>query len=115
MAPSKLFLDYDTMNERWKIYNSDMICYGEGETPEAAILSARVGTDAPIYANKDFGGLLDSVLDVPVKYAQDLTENDTIYTKDELIEVLAELGGFRVSKVYGAYHEELGYTMELIE
>ena len=114
-APTKLFLEYNHIDNKWKILDKNDRPFGSGETPEDAIRSARVCTNAPIYANRDFGGLLDSVLDVPTKQSTDLTTDDVIYTKDELIEALAELGGFKISKVYGIYEEVLGYTMELIE
>jgi len=113
-APDKLYIDYNPFDGKWKVLNSKEFPFGSGETPVEAINSARVVTDAPIYANSDFKGLIDSVLDANVKDVEDLTENEEIFTKDELIEALADLGGFKISKVYG-HQQLLGYTMELIE
>lgn len=113
-APKKLYLDHNSIDNRWKILDSQEFCYGDGETPEQAIQSARVVTDAPIFANSQFTGLVDGVLDVLTKDSTELTEEDVIYTKDELIEVLAELGGFTIFKIVDGEFT-LGYTWELVE
>lgn len=113
-APTKLFLDYNSFDNHWKILDTNEYCFGSGETPEDAIRSARVVTDAPIFANSQFKGLLDSVFDVSTKDSTELTSDDVIYTKDELIEALAELSGFKIYRIIdGGYL--LGYTMELVE
>ena len=114
-SPTKLFLEQNIFDSRWKVLDLDGFCFGDGETPEAAIKSARVVTDATIYANSQFKGIIDEVLDVLTKSPEELSEDETIYSKDELIEVLAELGGFRIFKIYDDYRNLLGYTMELIE
>ena len=116
MATStKLFLNQNPFDSRWKVLDNDGYCYGDGETPENAIKSARVVTDAPIYANNEFKGIIDEVLDVSFKTPEELSEDEPIYSKDGLIEALAELSGFRIFKVYNEYRHLLGYTMELIE
>ena len=84
------------------------------ETPEQAIASARVVSDATIYANSDFKGIVDEVLDIPVRDVTDLTEDDEIYGIEELIEAMADLGGFNVRKVYKD-NFFLGYTMDVME
>jgi hypothetical protein len=114
-SPTKLFLEQNPFDSRWKVLDNDEFCFGEGETPEDAIRSARVVTDAPIYANREFKGIIDEVLDVSFKTPEELSEDETIYSKDGLIEVLADLGGFRIFKIYDDYRNLLGYTMELIE
>ena len=113
-APTKLFLDLNTLDGQWKILDKNEFCFGSGETPEDAIRSARVVTDAPIFANSDFKGIVDSVLDVVTKDSTELSADDVILTKDELIESLAELGGFNVYKIVDG-EWTLGYTMELVE
>ena len=113
-APTRLFLDYNSFDDEWKVLDENEFPYGTGHIPEDAIRSARVVTDAPIYANSDFKGLVDGVLDVSVKDCADLTEDDVIYNKDELIEALAELGGFKIYKIIDG-EWTLGYTMELVE
>ena len=113
-APTRLFLDLN-FDGQWKVLDENEFPYGTGHIPEDAIRSARVVTDAPIYANNEFKGIIDEVLDAPFKTPKDLSEDETIYSKDELIEVLAELGGFRIFKVYDDYRNLLGYTMELVE
>ena len=113
-APTKLFLDRNSIDGKWKVLDKDEFCFGSGETPEDAIRSARVVTDAPIFANNQWKGLIDGVLDVRVKDSTDLTEDDVIYSKDELIETLAELGGFTIYKIIDG-EWTLGYTWELKE
>ena len=113
-APTKLFLDHNSIDNKWKVLDKTEFCFGSGETPEDAIRSARVVTDAPIFANSDFTGLIDYVLDINTKDSTELSEEDYIYNKDELIETLAELGGFRIYKIVDGEHT-LGYTWELKE
>ena len=112
-SPTKLFLDFNSIDGRWKVLNSKEFCFGDGETPEQAIASARVVSDATIYANSDFKGIVDEVLDIPVRDVDDLSEDDEIYGIEELIEVMADLGGFNVRKVYKD-NFFLGYTMDVI-
>ena len=113
-APTKLFLDFNSIDGRWKVLNKAESCFGDGETPEQAIASARVVSDATIYANSDFKGIVDEVLDIPVRDVTDLTEDDEIYGIEELIEAMADLGGFNVRKVYKD-NFFLGYTMDVME
>ena len=113
-APTKLFLDHNSIDNQWKVLDKSEFCFGSGHTPEDAIRSARVVTDAPIFANSQFTGLIDGVLDLPVKNSTDLSPDDSVYNKDELIDVLAELGGFKVYKIIDDGYT-LGYTMELVE
>ena len=113
-APTRLFLDYNSFDNEWKVLDENEFPYGTGHIPEDAIRSARVVTDAPIFANSDFKGLVDGVLDISVKDITQLTEEDVIYNKDELIEALAELSGFKIYKIIDG-EWTLGYTMELVE
>lgn len=113
-APTRLFLDLNSFDGKWKVLDEKEFCFGSGHTPEDAIRSARVVTDAPIYANNNFTGLVDGVLDVSVKDSSQLTAEDVIYNKDELIEALAELSGFKIYKIIDG-EWTLGYTMELVE
>ena len=114
-APTKLFLDMNSIDHQWKVLDKDGFCYGTGETPEVAIKSARIVTNAPIYANSDFKGIIDGKPILDVKYVNDLSEDATLYGSEELIEAMAELSGFKVHKVYDEDHYLLGYTMELVE
>ena len=113
-APTKLFLDYNSFDDHWKILGSDEACYGSGKTPEDAIKSARIVTNAPIYANSNFKGIVDGTPIIPTINADEIAADLTLYGREEIIEALAELGGFKVQKVveHGFF---IGYTMELIE
>lgn len=115
MTSLKLFLDYNSFNEEWKVLNAENKCFGIGDCPEEAIRSARIVTDAPIYSNSDFKGIIDGRPVIPVINADEIETDDlTLYGSEEIIEALAELGGFKVRKVVedGFF---IGYTMELIE
>ena len=115
-APTKLFLDYNSFDSSypWKVLDTDEHCFGSGATPEDAIKSARVVTNAPIYANSNFKGIIDGTPVIPTINADEIAADLTLYGAEEIIEVLAELGGFKVRKVeeHGFF---IGYTMELIE
>ena len=114
VAPSKLFLDYNSLAEEWKVLSDKGMVFGSGCCPEDAIASARVVTNNPIYANSEFKGLIDGTPVIPEMDITDIPEDTTLYGREEIIEALAELGGFRVHKVVeaGCF---IGYTMELVE
>ena len=114
-APTRLFLDMNSIDGRWKVLDSKEFCFGDGETPEQAIASARVVTNAPIYANSDFNGIIDGEATVNTINIEHLTEKDYIYGAEEIIEALAELGGFKVRKVIDDDNFYRGYVMELVE
>ena len=113
--PLKLFLDYNSFDDDWKVLDTDDICYGTGNCPEDAIKSARVVTDAPIYANSDFKGLIDGTPVLSVKYIDEATEDTTLYGAEEIMEAMAELSGLKVYKVYDDTHYVMGYTFEVVE
>ena len=112
-APTKLFLDYNSFTYTWKVIDTEEVCYGTGETPEEAIKSARVVTNKPIYANSQSKGIIDGKPVIPTINADEIASDLTLYGAEEMIEALAELGGFKVRKVeeHGFF---IGYTMELI-
>lgn len=116
MNSTKLFLDYNSYSEEWKVLNTEKQCFGTGDCPEDAIKSARAVTNAPIYSNSNFKGIIDGAPVIPVINSDELAEDSTLYGAEEIIEALAELGGFRVRKVMDSTgYFFLGYTMELIE
>lgn len=115
MAPTKLFLDNNISCTKWKVLDKQGVCYGEGETPEQAIKSARIVTNATIYANSDFKGIIDGKPTLTVKYVEELDEDTALYSSEELMEAMAELSGFKVYKVYDDDHYLMGYAMELVE
>ena len=114
-APTKLFLDKNFIDNRWKVLDKDEFCFGEGETPEQAIKSARVVTNAPIYANSNFNGIIDGEPVINTVDIENLSEEEQIYGSEELIEAMAELSGFKVRKVVDDTGFYYGYTMELVE
>ena len=114
-APTKLFLDYNNFDDHWKVLDKNEFPFGSGDTPEAAIASARIVTNAPIYSNKNFKGIIDGTPTIPEINANEITTDDlTLYGREEIIEALAELGGFKVRKVVEDGYF-IGYTMELVE
>ena len=113
--PQKLFLDYDSFREEWKVLDTDEVCYGIGDCPEEAIRSARIVTDAPIYANSDFKALINGEPILSVKYVDEANDETTLYGAEEIIEAMAELSGFKAYKVYNDDHYLMGYTFEVVE
>jgi hypothetical protein len=111
----KLFLDYSGFREEWSVKDDNGVSYGCGDCPEEAIKSARVITNAPIYANSQYKGLIDGEPVLRVKYLDEATEDTVLYGAEELIETMAELGGFKAYKVYDDDHYLMGYTFEVIE
>ena len=111
----KLFLDHDSFNDEWNVLDNDDICYGTGNCPEDAIKSARIVTDAPIYANSQFKGIIDGTPVLSVKYLDDATEDTVLYGAEEIMEAMAELSGLKVYKVYDDSHYSMGYTFEVVE
>ena len=113
--PQKLFLDYSGFREEWGVKDTNDVSYGTGDCPEEAIRSARIITNAPIYANSQFKGLIDGEPLLNVKYLDEATEDTVLYGAEEMIEAMAELGGFKAYKVYDDDHYLMGYTFEVIE
>lgn len=114
-APTKLFLDHNSIDNKWKILDPQGMVFGSGETPDQAIESARVVTNAPIYANSDFKGLIDGKPVLGIKYTYELSEDTVLFGSEELIETMAELGGFKVHKVLDDDRYVMGYTFEVVE
>ena len=98
-TPPKLFLDYSSFNEEWKVLNKEGKCFGCGDCPEEALKSARIVTNAPIYSNSEFKGIIDGEPVIQVINSDELAEDSTLYGAEEMIEALAELGGFKIRKV----------------
>ena len=111
---TKLFLSYNAYREEWQITNNIGKVYGIGDCPEHAIKSARTITNAPIYADQQFRGIIDGPQVIPEINADEIPEDTTLYGGEEIIEAMAELSGFEVKKVVekGFF---IGYTMELVE
>ena len=114
-ALTKLFLDHDSFHDVWKVLDKEDICYGTGNCPEDAIKSARVVTNAPIYANSEFKGIVDGTPLLDVKYLTDIDEDTVLYGSEEVMEAMAELSGLKVYKVYDDDHFLMGYSFEVVE
>ena len=110
----KLFLDYSAYREQWRICDDKGRVFGEGVCPEDAIKSARTVTNAPIYVNNEYKGIIDRTPVIPEANADEIPEDTTLYGREEIIDVLATLGGFRKRKIVenGFF---IGYAMELVE
>jgi len=113
--PQKLFLEYSSFREEWKVLDIDRTPYGTGDSPEEAIRSARIITNAPIYANSDFKALIDGEPLLKVRYADEILNETTLYGAEEMMEAMAEISGLNVYKVYDDNHVLMGYTFEVVE
>ena len=118
-APTKLFLDYNSFDSSypWKVLDQEGKVFGSGEIPEDAIKSARIVTNAPIYANSQFKGLIEGEPLLDVRYLEDIDEETVLYGSEEIMEAMAELGGFKVYKVYDDRFNRfvMGYSFEVVE
>ena len=101
-APTKLFLEYNGIDNRWKVVDENGFCFGDGRTVKEAVQSARVVTDQDIYFH-------DGLVYV--------NKPETGLTKDvfDFIDELAEIGGMEVTRIYNNDDEFQGFKMELIE
>ena len=52
-APTMLFLTYNEIDNRWKVVDDHQFPFGDGETPEEAIASARLVSDATIFSDSE--------------------------------------------------------------
>ena len=111
----KLFLSHDSFNEEWSVLDKENTCYGTGDTPEDAIKSARVVTNATIYANSQFKGIVDGEPVLTVRYLTDVDNETVLYGAEEMIEAMAELGGFKAYKVFDEDGFLMGYSFEVVE
>ena len=114
-APTKLFLDHDSFHDVWKVLDKEDICYGTGNCPEDAIKSARVVTNAPIYANSQFKGIVDGEPVLTVRYLEDIDDETVLYGSEEMIEAMADLSGLKAYKVFDADGFLMGYSFEVVE
>lgn len=52
-APTALFLTHNDIDNRWKVVDNKQFCFGDGETPEEAIASARIVSNATIFSDSE--------------------------------------------------------------
>ena len=114
-APTKLFLDHDSFHDVWKVLDKEDICYGTGNCPEDAIKSARVVTNATIYANSQFKGIVDGEPVLTVRYLTDVDNETVLYGAEEMIEAMADLSGLKAYKVFDEDGFLMGYSFEVVE
>ena len=99
VAPTKLFLEKNHIDGRFKVLDEKGFAFGDGEMPDEAIQSARIVSNAPIY----FG----SGVAVPNK--------DEVFETHECIQELANLAGMKVRQAYDDNMNIIGWTMEVVE
>lgn len=163
-APTELFLTFNDIDGRWKVVDNHQFPFGDGETQEEAIASARVVSNATIFSDSEPDAIVNRVFDklflefndskfhvidengvsygrgyeipdaindvrkitdspidigdshagfcrqcVPVK--PDHAEEDS----EVFIQMLAELAGMEVIKLFDDNIRFMGYTMKLAE
>lgn len=52
-APTALFLTFNDIDNRWKVVDNEQFAFGDGETPEEAIASARLVSNATIFSDSE--------------------------------------------------------------
>ena len=164
-APTELFLTFNDIDNRWKVVDNKQFCFGDGETQEEAIASARIVSNATIFSDSepdvivnrvfdklflefrndskfhvidengasygrgyeipdainDVRKITDSPIDIGDSYAgfsrqcvpvkPDHAEEDS----EVFIQMLAELAGMEVTKLFDDNMHFMGYTMKLAD
>ena len=60
-APTMLFLTFNDIDNRWKVVDNTQFAFGDGETPEDAIASARTVSNATIFSDTEPDLIVDKV------------------------------------------------------
>ena len=107
MSSTTLFLDFQNDNKFHVIDKKDNFSFGEGYEIPDAIREARKFTQNPIDIEESHAGF--ARLCVPEK------PDDAEADSEVFIQMLAEIGGMKVTKLFDDNMHFLGYTMELIE
>ena len=62
-APTALFLTYNDIDNHWKVVDNEQSIFGDGKTPEEAIASARIVTNATIFSDSEPDVIVNRVFD----------------------------------------------------
>lgn len=62
-APTALFLTFNDIDNRWKVVDNKQFCFGDGETQEEAIASARIVSNATIFSDSEPDVIVNRVFD----------------------------------------------------
>jgi len=62
-APTALFLTFNDIDNRWKVVDNEQFAFGDGETREEAIASARIVSDATIFSDSEPDLIVNRVFD----------------------------------------------------
>ena len=60
-APTMLFLTFNDIDNRWKVVDNEQFPFGDGETKEEAIASARMVSNATIFSDTEPDLIVDKV------------------------------------------------------
>lgn len=63
MRDDKLYIDFNSIDRRWKVLDQHGYCVGDGRTIDAAIDSARIVTNRPIFCSEDSDEIFDNVME----------------------------------------------------
>ena len=61
VAPTELFLTFNDIDNRWKVVDNKQFPFGDGETKEEAIASARMVSNATIFSDTEPDMIVDKV------------------------------------------------------
>lgn len=106
-APTKLFLEFNNIDGQFHINDKKGFAFGQGYEIPDAIQHARTVSNAPIDIGESHAGFSRQC--VPVK--PDHAEEDS----EVFIQMLAELAGMEVTKLFDDNMHFIGYTMELAD
>ena len=106
--PKKLFLELNDIDGQYHVNDENGFAFGAGShEPTTSIKSARTVTDTPISIGDSYAGFER----LCVSEKPDNAEADG----ENFIQMLAEIGGMKVTKLYNDDLHFIGYTMELKE
>lgn len=106
-APTKLFLEFNDIDGQFHVNDKNGFAFGQAHEIPDAIQHARTVTNAPIDIGESHAGFSRQC--VPVK--PDHAEEDS----EVFIQMLAELAGMEVTKLFDDNMHFIGYTMKLAD
>ena len=106
-APTKLFLEFNDIDGQFHVNDKNGFAFGQAHEIPDAIQHARTVTNAPI----DIGDSHAGFTRLSVTKKPDHAEEDS----EVFIQMLAELGGIEIIKLFDENLHFIGYTMQLAE
>ena len=100
-SPAMLFLTFNDIDNRWKVVDNTQFPFGDGETKEEAIKSARLVSNATIFSDAEPDLIVDKVTGFDEINIEDITDDfcGTYSDYPEMVLAMAELSGLKPYRV----------------